>query len=247
MQDILSVEWMVAALILFFGCWLQTALGFGMALLAAPVIILFKPEWVPYILTWTALVLSVANTLHLYRFVKVGDMLPALITRIPGTMLGAWILLHISVLWLNVVVAISVLMAVVISFRTLHFDATPTRIGWAGFVSGVMGTTTSIGGPAMALVMQFGDPNTVRANLSLYFTYSCVLSLISYAFAGLMDWALLLICVSFLPCAALGFVLGLRSRSWVDQHRFRPLLLGLCGAAGVFALVGAIIQFLNQR
>ena len=92
----------------------------------------------------------------------------------------------------------------------------------------------------MALVMQFGEPNVVRANLSMYFTYSCVLSLLSYLLAGLMDFDLFLVCLSFLPCALLGFVLGRRSRPWIDQKRFRPLLLTVCGAAGTVALLGAL-------
>ena len=88
--------------------------------------------------------------------------------------------------------------------------------------------------------MQHGRPATVRANLSLYFGYSCTLSLISYAWIGKLNEHILLVSASFIPVAALGFLLGIRSRTYVDAGRFRPLLLVLCSLSGAMALAGAI-------
>ncbi len=139
--------------------------------------------------------------------------------------------------WLQLIVAFCVLLAVTISYFGKQFEYTPSRLGMAAFVSGVMGTTTSIGGPPMAMVMQHGNPKNVRANLSLYFVYSCTLSLISYAMMGLINKSLLLYSLSFLPFCILGFVMGIRARHYVDGGRFRPLLLSLCSIAGLFALL----------
>ncbi|MDX1475526.1 MAG: sulfite exporter TauE/SafE family protein, partial [Reinekea sp.] len=58
-----DLYWWLAAGALFMGCAVQTALGFGMAVIAAPIIVLFRPEWVPVIMTIVALVLSVQNAL----------------------------------------------------------------------------------------------------------------------------------------------------------------------------------------
>ncbi len=239
------LPWLITALVLFLGCCVQAALGFGMAILAAPVVMLVAPHSVPYVLTSTALVVSLLTAWNQRASIRWRAMVPAMLARIPGTLIGTWVLLTISVLWLHVVVALAVLVGVVISLLPLRFEATPARLSWAGFFSGFMGTTTSIGGPPMALVMQFGAPMEVRANLSMYFVYACVLSLLSYAAAGLFSMQVLIACVSLLPMAPLGFFVGKRLHGWVDHGRFRIILLTLCFIASTIALGGALVTFLR--
>lgn len=232
--------WWLCALALAAGCLIQTALGFGMAVLAAPIIVVLRPQWVPVVLTVTALVLSLMNIWHLRRDIQIRAMLAPIITRIPGTIVGTWILLQLPVQALQLLVAGAVLLAVLVSAFGRTFEATPTRLGLAGFVSGIMGTTTSIGGPPMALVMQHGKARTIRANLALYFAYSCVLSLVSYQLSGLLTPALWRDSLSFIPAALLGFALGRLCQNWVDD-RFRPLLLILCSVSAGLAVSGALL------
>ncbi|GGX74631.1 sulfite exporter TauE/SafE family protein [Saccharospirillum salsuginis] len=235
----LDITWWATALALAAGCFIQTALGFGMAVLAAPIIVIIRPEWVPVALTVTALSLSLMNSWHHKSDIDWRAMAAPMITRLPGTILGAWILTLLPVAALQILVAGCVFIAVLVTAFGRAFDATPTRLGIAGFFSGLMGTTTSIGGPPMALVMQHGLASATRANLSVYFTYSCILSLISYQLVGLLTPELWLQSLSFLPAALLGFFAGRLAHDWVDT-RFRPLLLVLCSISAVMALAGAV-------
>jgi len=240
-----EIDWLIwgtAAVSLLIGCWVQTALGFGMAVIAAPIIVLFKPEWVPVVLTMTALILSLLNTWDQRKHLETNHLSAPFLSRIPGTFLGAWLLVQLDTIWLQFSVAACVLLAVVISYLGKQFSYTPKRLAFASFISGITGTTTSIGGPPMALVMQHGEPQTIRANLSLYFSYSCMISLIVYAYLGLLTDSILITCISFIPVCLVGFVTGIKARAYVDGGRFRPLLLILCGIAGSIALVGALSQ-----
>lgn len=234
------IIWLISAAVLLLGCWLQTALGFGMAVVAAPVIVLIEPQWVPVVLTFTALPLCAINAWNQRDALEIRSMIVPLITRIPGTGLGAWLLLQLNITGLRILVSLCVLLAVVFTLFSGKFSATPTRLGWAGFLSGITGTTTSIGGPPMALVMQHGNPRAVRANISLFFTYGCIVSIIGYTIAGIMSIDLLIDSLSFLPCTLIGFYYGIRLRDYVDGDRFRPLILGLCSIAALVALIGAI-------
>ncbi len=239
------IPWIVAAISLFLGCWIQTAAGFGMAVIAAPVMVMVNPYWVPVALTITALQLSLTNTWNQRQDLEVRAMVVPFITRLPGTAAGVWLLLQLNTTWLQLMVSACVIAAVAVSYKGTHFEATPVRLGWAGLISGLTGTTTSIGGPPMALIMQHGAPKTVRANLSLYFTYSCTVSLIGYGLSGILTMRLLLESLSFLPCAWLGFYFGQHSRDFVDAGRFRPILLGLCGVSGLLALSGAFYRIIH--
>lgn len=234
-----DLYWWLAAAALFFGCAIQTALGFGMAVIAAPIIVLFKPEWVPIVLTIVAFVLSLQNSWNQRSGIVWKDISPAMISRIPGTIVGAWILSIMAIQALQLMVAGMVFVAIFATAFAKPFPATVRNLSLAGFFSGIAGTTTSIGGPPMALVMQHGNAHTTRANLSVYFAYACITSLISYQIMGLMTAELWLIGFSFVPVALAGYVLGIKARDWVDQ-RFRTLLLVLCSISALIAVYGAL-------
>ncbi|MCY7296674.1 sulfite exporter TauE/SafE family protein [Alteromonas sp. a30] len=242
-MDFLSVidsTWYWAALALLAGCTIQTAVGFGMALIAAPIIVMVNPLWVPYVLTVTALVLSVSNAWNQRHDIQWQQLVPPMITRIPGTVFGTWILALIAMQWLQVIVAGMVLLTIFVTMRIKPFASTPVNMGIAGFVSGITGTTTSIGGPPMALVMQHSEGKHARANLSIYFVFSCIMSLIGYMWAGLMSQEQWVVSLTMVPVAYLGFYLGKLLRPWVD-NRFRPVLLLTCGGSAVVALLNVFL------
>ena len=233
--------WWLTAAALFLGCVVQTALGFGMAVVAAPIIVLYRPEWVPIILTIVALVLSLQNAWNQRSGIEWRFISPAMIGRLPGTFAGAWILTLLPVQLLQILVAGMVFVAIFVTAFAKPFPATMSNLSIAGFISGITGTTTSIGGPPIALVMQHGKGHNTRANLSIYFAYSCITSLISYQILGLMTANLWLTGLSFIPAAGLGYLLGKSARPWVDRH-YRPMLLMICSFSALIAFYGAVFH-----
>lgn len=231
--------WCLSAFVIFIGCAVQTALGFGMAVVAAPIIVLFKPEWVPAILTVVVLGLSIKNAWNLRSNVDWKLITPPMISRIPGTIIGAWVLTQVPHHILQLMVASMVFVAILVTAFAKPFKAGITSMSIAGFISGFTGSTTAIGGPPMALVMQHGANNNTRANLSIYFGYSCMLSLLTYQAMGIMTKELWLTGFSFIPVALAGFYAGINLRGWVDT-RFRPLLLILCSISAAIAFYGAL-------
>ena len=241
MEMFAEAGWWYCALALLAGCVVQTAVGFGMALIAAPIIVMIKPEWVPYVLSMTALILSIKNAVNQRADIQWRVLMPALITRIPGTMVGTWVLLSISLMWLQFIVAVTVLLAIFVTARMKPFASTPVNMGIAGFCSGITGTTTSIGGPPMALVMQHNEGRHTRANLSVYFLYSSALSLMFYSGSGLMNEPLWLASLSMLPVAIAGFAIGKGLQKRVDK-RFRPILLLICTASACVAIANVLLM-----
>jgi len=89
---------------------------------------------------------------------------PALITRIPGTVIGAWVLTILSVQFLQITVAAMVFMAIFITAFAKLFPSTRRNIAIASFLSGITGTTTTVGGLPIALVMQHGASHYILSN-----------------------------------------------------------------------------------
>jgi uncharacterized membrane protein YfcA len=231
--------WCLSAFVIFIGCTVQTAMGFGMAVFAAPIIVLYKPEWVPIILTIVVLILSLKNAWNLRANVDWKHITPPMISRIPGTLIGVWVLTQIPHHTLQLLVAGMVMAAILVTAFAKPFSATIANMAIAGLISGFTGSTTGIGGPPMALVMQHGNSQNTRANLSVYFAYSCLLSLLAYQLMGLMSKELWLTGITFIPVGLAGFFVGIRLRDWVDA-RFRPLLLILCSISAAIAFYGAL-------
>ena len=55
------METFLAVLIIFIGSFVQSAIGFGLAIVSVPFLFLLSPDYVPAPITLVALVLSVAN------------------------------------------------------------------------------------------------------------------------------------------------------------------------------------------
>ena len=242
-QSFFDVSWLICASALLLGCTLQAAIGFGMALISAPIIVMVKPGWVPYVMTVMAMTVSMNTCWDQRNDIEWRNMLTPMLTRIPGTTIGTWLLIVMSLQQLQIAVALMVLISVVITMKIKPFPATPVNLGIAGFISGVTGTTTSIGGPPIALVMQHSAGPTARANLSAFFVYSCIISIAGYQYAGLMTKEAWIIGLSFVPMAFLGFWLGKRLQKYVD-NRFRPILLVMCTLSALIAIGNAIPQMM---
>ena len=147
--------------------------SFGLAVIAAPVLFFIDPAYVPAPVTLCALSLSLWNALSFREGISLSGLQAAIIGRVPGSLAGAALLLWIDQGLLALWIGVSVLLAVAVSLSSLRWQPTRGRMMAAGFMSGFMGTSSSIGGPPMALLWQHQDISHIRANLAAFFVLSC--------------------------------------------------------------------------
>ncbi|BCE01300.1 sulfite exporter TauE/SafE family protein [Marinicellulosiphila megalodicopiae] len=239
-----DVYWQGTALALFIGCVLQTALGFGMAIVAAPIIMLFAPQYVPSVITIVALFLSVQNATNLRSDIQWKFMLPAYITRVPGTVIGVALVALMPTFILQLIITLMVFVAIFVTIFIKPFNSTVLNMSVASFFSGIAGSATSIGGPPMAIVMQHGKSNHTRANLSGYFVFACFTSLVGYQLAGLMDSHLWITGLTLTPIAFIAFYIGKKLRIYTEKY-FRQLLLIVCIFSASIAMLGVVQHFIQ--
>ena len=236
--------WIITAAGLLLGCWVQAAMGFGMAIVFAPILVIIRPEWIPFLITFVGFYLCMLNTWSERDAIDMKGILVPLATRVIGTIAGAWVLTQLSIFWIQILVSVTVILSVFVSLISKKFEATPVRLGWAGLFSGLMSTTTSIGGLPMAVVMQHSEPRAARANMSLYFSIGCIMSIASYAVIGRLTLQLFIDSLILLPFVLCGYLLGNRTRKYVDGS-FRLITLIICSIGGIIALLGSINSFMN--
>ncbi|AYV23541.1 MULTISPECIES: sulfite exporter TauE/SafE family protein [Vibrio] len=242
LADWFSHTALIAMLLIFLGSFVQTAIGFGLAIVAAPLLFQVSPDYVPAPICLVALFISLLNAAKHRSNIAIGGLKMAMIGRVPGSIAGAALLLYVSTQVLSLWLGVLVVFAVVVSLLPFRIEPTPTRMGVAGFFSGFFGTSSAIGGPPMALLLQHQEANQLRGNLSAFFVFSSIMSLVVQAPIGFLTLHHLYITVPLIPAAWLGYKLALMTTHSLPKEKIRIGALALCSLSGVTAIVQGLIH-----
>lgn len=241
MTDLAWPVLLLIGLVVTLGSYVQAVVGLGLGLLSAPVIALVEPSLVPVLTLWLALLIAGLNLLDEHEHVDWRSTAWSLPLRVPGTVVGAWLVASFTENQIGVALAVMVLLAVALTVRTVDVPLTPATLMTAGFVAGATGTATSVGGPPIALLYQHGDPKVVRATMSVFFFVGVMLSLAGLALSGSLDRTPSLLALALSPGVVVGYVVGRRSRSWVDGELFRRAVLVVCTVSALALLVRSLV------
>jgi uncharacterized protein len=157
----------------------------------------------------------------------------ALAGRVPGTIAGAVTLTLLASHTLGIAIGLLVLAAVGMTAVGPPLRPTTRALLAAGLISGFMGTTSSIGGPPIAMVYQHQPGSRLRGTLAAYFTVGATMSLVALAFIGRFARFELLAAIALLPGVLLGFFLSARLSRWLDRGRTRAAVLAVSAISGV--------------
>lgn len=226
----------MACFVVFCGAILQSLSGFGMALLAAPVLVLIDSAFLPAPILALGFVLSALNTTRLRTHLDIKPISYALITRGIGSVLAIYLLTVMPIDWIVTGFAVLIIMTVAINLTKIDVTYSPRNLMIAGFLSGVIGTTTSIGGPPLALVLQNSPLQTARAQLSLFFLISTIMSLGLLITTGHFSMHQLKLTLVLIPALICGFLVANKLSAHFKPHYFKPLVNIICVLASIFLL-----------
>ena len=219
--------------------------GFGFALVSVPLLALVVgPREAVAVSTLAGLVTTVANFVSDRRHAdwrRVGWLTaPALV----GMPLGLAVAESIDERVLIGVIGVVVLALTVVLARRPALPRLPHAVVvGAGFVSGLLNTTTGTNGPPLVLVLQAQglDPKRFRGTISAVFLACNAVTLVLFSAAGRFDADVRAATAVALPPLVLGWGVGLVIGKRVSADRFRFVVLGLLVVAGVSALARALI------
>ena len=103
---------LIASTIIFFGALVQASIGFGLAIIAAPLLFVLSADYVPGPITIVALVISIMLTLRHRQSISLKGLGAAIIGRVPGTVAGGFLLVWADARTLSLWIGLSVLLAV---------------------------------------------------------------------------------------------------------------------------------------
>ena len=219
----------------------QGTIGFGLGTIATPIIALIRPELVPTLILLLALCISsytLARTYHetSWRVVGISSL-----ARIPGSLVGAWAIASLSPNGLSIFIGCAVLFAMTLS--SLGWSPRPTTLNTliAGVASGILGTSTSIGGPPMALIMKRFDPDRTRGTLAGTFVLGTLVSLIILASSGQINSTQMGAAAAYLPLVIVGLIAANHLNQFIDRNLLNRIVLIVAISAALMLIVESAV------
>lgn len=242
------MEVALAALAVLAGAALQSATGFGFALVAAPVLFaLLGPRQAVTAGVALALVVN-ALTLATERrrpALRARDAAALVAWSVPGLAAGAVALRELPERPLSALVAAAVLAGLALRLRARRPAGAPRARPWqlpaAGLSSGALATSTSLSGPPLVLCLlaRGAGPGAMRDTLAAIFVAQAVLALPALVATGTLT--LPAGAGALLAAAVAGQLLGRRAFAWLHGERYERAVLAVLALTALVALAASVL------
>lgn len=239
-------ELVILAIVLIFSSMVQGITGFGISLVAFPLLALFIS---PSIIVPTLVLVSVIINIMVFRSargaVNFREIRVMLLFAVIATPFGAYLIKTLSSDALSIVAGILIsgtsLMLMSgkhVSFRNENFAKSIT-----GFLSGTLNGSLSMSGPPIILFMsnEGKNKNEIRGNFSLYSMLINICTVVSYFFADMLTMDVMQSFAFALPAILLGTALGIRISGKVNEKLFKRIVLIFLLLMGINTLAFAIL------
>lgn len=229
----------------FFGGIVGGATGIGTIMIAMP---MTTAVLSPSDAVLVSCVTGLLGTFHLaYSYRKAyswNDIRDLVIGSVPGCILGALILRVASMQSLQLMVC--AILACFVAMQFVHRIAVyrlPDSVIIAlaaGVICGfVSGSVAMVGAPlGIYVLMKHWSPDRARGNMSFFYVFSGIVTVVSQAFAGLYDVTLIQVALAGFSGCIVGQMVGVRLGRRINQLLFQRIVL-------VFLALAAVILFMR--
>jgi hypothetical protein len=239
-MDVTVTAFVLAGAATVAGATIQGSIGFGMNLVTVPVLALVVPDALPVAVVLLGIPISLAMLRHEHRALDRAGLGWIIAGRVPGSILGAWVVASVADNTLQLLIGAFVLVFVVASLVARPLPVRPSTQLVAGTASGVTGTAAGIGGPPLALLYQWHPGPAMRSTLAAAFFFGTLLSIAILSVARQVSWAQVLLAVGLAPLVVIGSYLGRRFHDRLDRGWLRPAVLVFASVSALVVVIDAI-------
>ncbi|MBK7948299.1 MAG: sulfite exporter TauE/SafE family protein [Deltaproteobacteria bacterium] len=223
------------------GSLVQGTIGFGLNVIAAPIAAIVQPDALPAAMIIMSLPMTAGAALRERDHIDRRGVAWTTLGRLPGVALGSFIVATLDASELATWIGGMVVVAASMSVMASSIPVTALPLALAGAVAGFMGTTSSMGGPPIALLYQREPGPTLRSTLGATFLIGSALSLAALAVTGHVapwHWGL---GAALTPAVGLGLVVSRRLHARVDAGWLRPAVVGFACLAGLAVMLRDLV------
>jgi uncharacterized membrane protein YfcA len=232
-----ALPYVIVTFIIAAAAALQAGTGMGMALLAAPLLLLVNPALVPGPMLCATMVLSLAVVWRERAAINRKLLAVAVLGLAAGCAIGAFALAVLIGVNLAAVFGALILCIVLLSVFGLRIRATTPALLMGGVASGILGTMFGVHGPPIAIVLQHEPPERLRATLCAFFAAGCAISLVALAMIGAFGIGQLGLGLALMPGVAIGFACAPILGRMLNRRRARIAVLTISTLSAVALLL----------
>ena len=214
------------------GGLVKGTLGFGMPMVALPIIAFVLPATTAMMLLCAPILLTNFLQIKFKEGVSSYRFLPMFVSLIIGLIIGARLILEININTITQIIALSIIFAALVNcfgikIENINKSWEKTITVLIGFGSGILGGLSTFYGPPMLAYLVATDlpkEKFIRTVSTMYFIGSFPLygSLIYYGFATKQD---LIVSAALIIPAFIAQQLGTKIRDKINQKQFRICVL----------------------
>jgi uncharacterized membrane protein YfcA len=223
---------------------IQGAIGFGLAVISAPLLLMLDPIFLPGPMLIAGMLLTMLVAFRDRDHAVWPEVAVGSVGRSVGTLPAAIALRLMSAEAYDMLFAVAVLAGVGISVVGWRMRLTLRNVFLTAVGSGFISTVSAVGGPPMALVYQHETGPRMRGTLSAMFTIGTIVSVIGLWWAGKFGQAELVLGLLLLPAVVVGFGLSGILAGKLDEGHTRPAILILASLAALIILFRSLAAHL---
>lgn len=241
-MNIELTEVALVVLIMTAGTTLQSTVGFGLGLVAGPLLVLIDRAYLPGPMLLAALILTSFMAFREIHAIDLSGLKYSIMGRLISTPPAALVVGMVSSSAFDILFGCMILAAVGMSL--IHSQVRPSagNIFLAAVASGIMSTIGAIGGPPLALVYQNASGPELRSTLAALFSAGCLISLIALAVVGRFATAELIRGGVLMIGVLTGLIVSRPLLRVLDRYPIRPYVLGVCTTAALVVLGRALFH-----
>lgn len=233
------IDWPTVLLlgpVLILGAFVQSTVGFGINVVAAPFVLLVAPDLMPGALVLNGFVLPLLQWRGGLHDIAWQPLRWNLLARLLATPFGVALVLVLDARAIGVVLAVLILATVALSVRRLTLRATRGNALLTGALSGLTGTSAAVGGPFSALLFQHEPPARLRDTLAVSFLLGSLISVAGLLPVGQLTWADVVASIVWIPFVWIGYAVSGPARRRLDAGQLRAAVLIFCVIAALVLL-----------
>lgn len=230
----------IALVLTIVGATIQGNVGIGFAVVAAPILLLVNPAFVPAPIVLAAMLLVMLMALREWRDVIVEDIRLAVFGRFLGTLPAAYAISAFPRSAYELLFAALVMLGVVLSALGWHIPPTRRNVVLTAIVSGFMSTVSSVGGPPMALLYQNEEGPRIRATISAIFTIGGFITLAGLWWVGRFRQVELVLGLMLMPGIVVGFTISRYTTARIDREHIKPAVLAISALSALVVMLRAL-------
>ena len=233
-------------LAIFFAAFIQSITGFGLVIIAAPLLMFFyEPKLTVPIMLLIACSSNAVQGFFMRKQANISLVRWMYLGMLAGQPVGFFFFTYISndalKIFINIVVLLTLLI-MQLSHRRIPECRSNTII--TGVLSGFTAITTGMGGLPFLIYLAYTSmpPSVFRATCFVYFFLGNATSLISYLIGGFPLTEAFHEYIYLLPALALGVIAGHKCICFVPSALLRRLIFAMLYTASTYTIVSILMK-----